>query len=48
MVHFKCNSGTIRHDFPNLNRWLKNLYWKIPAFNDTTECVQEAHKELIM
>lgn len=25
--HFKCNLGTIRHDYPLLNNWLKNLYW---------------------
>jgi putative glutathione S-transferase len=27
----------IRHDYPEINRWLKNLYWKNPAFKDTTE-----------
>ncbi|SCZ99445.1 BZ3500_MvSof-1268-A1-R1_Chr3-1g06014 [Microbotryum saponariae] len=35
--HFKCNLGSIRHDFPNLNRWAQNLYWKSPAFKDTTD-----------
>lgn len=35
-VHFKCNWGLIRHDYPNINRWLKNLYWNYPAFKDTT------------
>lgn len=34
--HFKCNLGSIRHDYPNINRWLKNLYWNYPAFKDTT------------
>jgi len=34
--HFKC-TGMIRHDYPEINRWLKNLYWKNPAFKDTTE-----------
>jgi len=34
--HFKCNIGTIRHNYPNLNRWLKNLYWKNDAFKSTT------------
>ncbi|GAA5840301.1 hypothetical protein JCM3766R1_001451 [Sporobolomyces carnicolor] len=34
--HFKCNLGTIRHDYPNLNRWMKNLYWNYPAFHETT------------
>ncbi|KAG8166187.1 hypothetical protein KVR01_004739 [Diaporthe batatas] len=35
--HFKCNLGTIRHDYPQINNWLKNLYWNIPAFRDTTD-----------
>ncbi|KAL0243967.1 hypothetical protein I308_105230 [Cryptococcus tetragattii IND107] len=34
--HFKCNIGSIRHDYPHVNRWLKNLYWNYPAFKDTT------------
>ena len=34
--HFKCNLGTIRHDYPQINNWLKNLYWNHPAFKETT------------
>ncbi|ORY25172.1 glutathione S-transferase [Naematelia encephala] len=34
--HFKCNLGTIRHNYPYINKWLKNLYWNNPAFKDTT------------
>ncbi|CAO1627173.1 unnamed protein product [Sympodiomycopsis kandeliae] len=34
--HFKCNINTIRHGYPLLNKWLKNLYWNHPAFKDTT------------
>ncbi|KAF8342906.1 glutathione S-transferase [Cantharellus anzutake] len=34
--HFKCNLGSIRHDYPNINRWVKNLYWNNAAFKDTT------------
>jgi putative glutathione S-transferase len=34
--HFKCNLGTIRHDYPVLNEWLKNLYWNVPGFKETT------------
>ncbi|EJU01623.1 hypothetical protein DACRYDRAFT_67545 [Dacryopinax primogenitus] len=34
--HFKCNIGTIRHNYPHLNRWMKNLYWKNDAFKGTT------------
>lgn len=35
--HFKCNLGSIRHDYPNLNRWCKNLYWNYDAFKSTTD-----------
>lgn len=35
--HFKCNLGTIRHDYPVLNEWMKNLYWNIPGFKETTD-----------
>ncbi|QRV91617.1 glutathione S-transferase [Ceratobasidium sp. AG-Ba] len=34
--HFKCNVKSIRHDYPNINRWMKNLYWNEPAFKTTT------------
>jgi len=34
--HFKCNLGSIRHDYPNLNEWLKNLYHNVPGFKDST------------
>lgn len=34
--HFKCG-GQIRHDYPEINRWMKNLYWNNPAFKDTTD-----------
>lgn len=40
-VHFKTNWGLIRHDYPALNRWLKNLYWNYPAFKDTTHFDRE-------
>jgi putative glutathione S-transferase len=35
--HFKCNLGTIRHDYPVLNEWLKNIYWNVPGFKETTD-----------
>jgi hypothetical protein len=35
--HFKCNIGSIRGNFPNLNYWMKNLYHNEAAFGpDTT------------
>lgn len=34
--HFKCNLGTIRHDYPQINNWLKHLFWNIPGFRETT------------
>lgn len=35
--HFKCNIKMIRHDYPHIHRYLRNLYWKHAAFKDTTE-----------
>ncbi|KAH7417955.1 putative glutathione S-transferase omega-like 2 [Cadophora sp. MPI-SDFR-AT-0126] len=35
--HFKTNIRTIRADYPYIHKWLRNLYWTIPAFHDTTE-----------
>ncbi|KAK0112814.1 S-glutathionyl-(chloro)hydroquinone reductase [Cadophora gregata] len=35
--HFKTNLRTIRADYPYIHKWLRNLYWNIPAFKDTTE-----------
>lgn len=35
--HFKTNLGTIRHDYPVLNNWLKNLYHNVEGFKETTD-----------
>jgi glutathionyl-hydroquinone reductase len=35
--HFKCNIRDIRSGYPNLHKWLRNLYWNVPAFGETTE-----------
>ncbi|KZF23267.1 hypothetical protein L228DRAFT_246012 [Xylona heveae TC161] len=35
--HFKCNIRDIRSGYPALHRWLRHLYWTIPAFHDTTK-----------
>ena len=36
--HFKCNLDSIRGGaFPNLHRWLREMYWKNAAFQDTTD-----------
>lgn len=35
--HFKCNLGTIRHDYPVLNNWLKKVYWDVSAAKDSTD-----------
>ena len=34
--HFKCNLGTIRHDYPVLHNWLKGMYWDVEAARATT------------
>jgi putative glutathione S-transferase len=33
---FRCNLGMIRHDYPVLHEWLKNLYWNVKGFRETT------------
>lgn len=34
--HFKCNIRDIRSGYPALHRWVRHLYWKVPAFSETT------------
>ncbi|KAJ7067887.1 glutathione S-transferase [Mycena amicta] len=34
--HFKCNFTTIRDGYPEINRWMKELYWQNAAFKDST------------
>jgi glutathionyl-hydroquinone reductase len=33
--HFKCNLKDIRSGYPAIHRWMRHLYWKVPAFRDT-------------
>lgn len=35
--HFKCNLGTIRANYPVIHEWLKNLYWNVKGFKETTD-----------
>ncbi|KAK8032070.1 glutathione S-transferase [Apiospora arundinis] len=35
--HFKCNLGTIRGNYPVIHNWMKNLYWNVPGFKETTD-----------
>ncbi|EME40437.1 hypothetical protein DOTSEDRAFT_55656 [Dothistroma septosporum NZE10] len=35
--HFKCNIRDIRSGYPALHKWVRELYWKVPAFGETTE-----------
>lgn len=35
--HFKCNLRDIRSGYPHLHKWLRNLYWNVPAFHETTQ-----------
>ncbi|KAH4313101.1 hypothetical protein HBH64_012810 [Parastagonospora nodorum] len=35
--HFKTNLGMVRHDYPVLNNWLKNLYWNVEGFKESTD-----------
>jgi len=34
--HFKCNLRTIRHGYPNIHRWMRQLYWNNDAFKSST------------
>ncbi|KAL0563926.1 S-glutathionyl-(chloro)hydroquinone reductase [Marasmius crinis-equi] len=34
---FKCNIRTIRSGYPNINRWMKDLYWKNKSFSETVD-----------
>ena len=34
--HFKCNIRDIRSGYPAIHAWLRNLYWNMAAFRDTT------------
>lgn len=35
--HFKCNIRDIRSGYPAIHRWVRQLYWDVPAFQDTTQ-----------
>ena len=35
--HFKCNIRDIRSGYPKIHKWLRHLYWDIPAFKNTTQ-----------
>jgi putative glutathione S-transferase len=35
--HFKCNLGTIRANYPVIHEWLKNLYWNVTGFRESTD-----------
>jgi glutathionyl-hydroquinone reductase len=34
--HFKCNIRDIRSGYPATHRWLRELYWNVEAFRETT------------
>ncbi|KAF2102868.1 hypothetical protein NA57DRAFT_33357 [Rhizodiscina lignyota] len=35
--HFKTNLRDIRSGYPAIHRWVRKLYWDVPAFHDTTQ-----------
>ncbi|KAG1826633.1 glutathione S-transferase [Suillus variegatus] len=35
--HFKCNLRDIRHGYPNINLWMRKLYWINDAFKSSTK-----------
>ncbi|KAJ3055693.1 S-glutathionyl-(chloro)hydroquinone reductase [Rhizophlyctis rosea] len=40
--HFKCNLGTIQHDFPSILRWARQIY-QIPGIKDTINMYHIKH-----
>ncbi|KAM6483775.1 glutathione S-transferase [Trichoderma sp. SZMC 28011] len=34
--HFKCNIRDIRSGYPHIHKWLRNLYWNVAGFKETT------------
>lgn len=35
--HFKTNIRDIRSGYPHIHKWLRHIYWNVPAFKNTTE-----------
>jgi len=35
--HFKCNIKDIRTGYPHIHKWLRHLYWDMPAFKNSTD-----------
>ncbi|KAK2751475.1 S-glutathionyl-(chloro)hydroquinone reductase [Onygenales sp. PD_40] len=35
--HFKTNIRDIRSGYPAIHRWMRGLYWDVPAFGETTQ-----------
>lgn len=35
--HFKCNLRDIRSGYPHLHRWMRNLYWNVAGFRESTQ-----------
>lgn len=35
--HFKTNIREIRSGYPAIHKWVRELYWDVPAFGETTE-----------
>jgi glutathionyl-hydroquinone reductase len=37
--HFKTNLRDIRSGYPRIHAWVRNLYWNVAAFQQTTDFV---------
>jgi putative glutathione S-transferase len=35
--HFKTNLKDIRSGYPAIHKWVRKLYWDVPAFQETTQ-----------
>ncbi|KLU82027.1 glutathione S-transferase Gst3 [Magnaporthiopsis poae ATCC 64411] len=50
--HFKCNIRDIRSGYPHLHKYIRHLYWNVPAFRDTANFLHiknhytKSHKQI--
>ncbi|KAB5572416.1 glutathione S-transferase [Coniochaeta sp. 2T2.1] len=50
--HFKCNIRDIRSGYPATHKWMRNLYWNVAAFRETTNFLHiknhytKSHKQI--
>lgn len=47
--HFKCNIRDIRSGYPAIHKWVRFLYWNVPAFGpETTEFTHSQSSSVLL